>query len=66
MISRVWKDKYLPTAEVRPVTELWSTTEKLDVYTVNGDVSPFDGWTVTTINLQGTDNNKKSPLMFLF
>ncbi len=31
MIDRIWKDKYLPTVEVRPLVELMGMTEKLEV-----------------------------------
>ncbi len=56
MIDRIWKDKYLPTVEVRPLVELMGMTEKLEVYAINGDLIPFDGWAVITVNLQGNDN----------
>ncbi len=55
-IDRIWKDKYLPTVEVRPLVELMGMTEKLEVYAINGDLIPFDGWAVITVNLQGNDN----------
>lgn len=56
MIDRTWKDKYLPAVEVRPLAELMGMSEKLEVYAVNGELIPFDGWSVITVNLQGNDN----------
>lgn len=54
--DRVWKDKYLPDVDVRPLAELMGTTDRLEVYAVNGDLIPFDGWAIITVNLQGNDN----------
>lgn len=56
IIDCVWKDKYLPDVDVRPLTELLGTTDKLKVFVVNGDLIPFDGWAIITVNLQGNDN----------
>ncbi|KAI5613075.1 hypothetical protein C0J50_11435 [Silurus asotus] len=43
MIDRIWKDKYLPTVDVKPLVELMGMTEQLEVYAINGDLIPFDG-----------------------
>lgn len=56
IIVSVWKDKYLPDVDVRPLAELMGTTDRLKVYAVNGDLIPFDGWAIITANLQGNDN----------
>lgn len=56
MIDRIWKDKYLPTVDVRPLVELMGMTEQLEVYAINGDQIPFVGWAVITVNLQGNNN----------
>ncbi len=44
VIDQTWKDKYLPAVEVRPLAELMGMSEKLEVYAVNGELIPFDGW----------------------
>lgn len=56
MIDRSCKDKYLSTVEVRPLVELIGMKDKLEVYAFDGDLIPFDGWAVITVNLQGNNN----------
>lgn len=51
----VWKEKYLPSVEVRPLRDLLGCGNDLEVYAVNGDHIPFDGWTVITDNLLGNE-----------
>lgn len=56
MVDRVWREKYLPSVEVRPLRELLGCQDDLKVYAVNGDVIPFDGWVVITVNLLGNED----------
>ena len=56
IIDRNWKDKYLPSHDTRPLTELLEGDGKLEVYTVNGDAIPFEGWVAITVNLPGTED----------
>lgn len=51
----VWKEKYLPSVEVRPLRDLLECGNDLEVYAVNGDPIPFNGWTVITVNLLGNE-----------
>lgn len=41
-INRGWKERYLPDAPVRPLSEICDK-EELEGHTVNGDFLPFDG-----------------------
>lgn len=56
MIDRGWKNKYLPDANVNPISEIVDDEEELKVYAVNGDIIPFDGWIALTVNLKGNEN----------
>lgn len=56
MVDREWKEKYLPSVEVRPLRELLGCQDDLKVYAVNGDLIPFDGWAVITVNLLGNED----------
>ncbi len=56
IVDRVWKEKYLPDIEVRPLRDLLGCGKDLEVCAVNGDPIPFDGWTVLTVNLQGNED----------
>ena len=44
MIDCIWKDKYLPDLDIRPLIEIINDDEELEVYAVNGDLTPFVGW----------------------
>ncbi|KAL0163570.1 hypothetical protein M9458_039323, partial [Cirrhinus mrigala] len=55
-VDRVWKEKYLPDIEVRPLQDLLGCRDDLKVCAVNGDLFPFDGWTVITVNLLGNED----------
>ncbi len=56
IVDRVWKEKYLPDIEVRPLRDLLGGGNDLEVCAVNGDPIPFDGWTVITVNLLGNED----------
>lgn len=56
MVDRNWKDKYLPEAAVNPLGEIVDDEEQLEVYAVNGDIIPFDGWIALTVNLKGNED----------
>lgn len=51
MLSRAWKDKYLPDLNIGPMAELLEELDELEVCAVNGEPIPFDGWLPTTLNL---------------
>lgn len=54
IIDRAWKDKYLPDLDIHPLSELTEVKgdkELLQVYAVNGERLPFDGWVSITVNL---------------
>lgn len=59
IIERSWKDKYLPDLDVQPLSELIELLEdemQLDVYAVDGELIPFEGWVVITVNLPGNED----------
>ncbi|KAJ8010524.1 hypothetical protein DPEC_G00075980 [Dallia pectoralis] len=56
MVDREWKDKYLPSVDVKPLRELLGWQDDLKVYAINGDLIPFDGWAVITVNLLGNED----------
>lgn len=59
IVERSWKDKYLPDLEVRPISELMELVEnetQLDVYAADGELIPFEGWVVITVNLPGNED----------
>ncbi|KAL1269016.1 hypothetical protein QQF64_031305 [Cirrhinus molitorella] len=51
IIDHKWKEQYLPDVEVRPLRELLGYHDNLEVYAVNGQPIPFDGWAIITVNL---------------
>lgn len=51
MIDRSWKEKYLPDAPIRPLSEIFSDNEELEVHAVNGEILPFDGWVLIAVSL---------------
>lgn len=55
MIDSISKDKYLPDLNIRPLIDIINGDE-LDVYAVNGNLVPFDGWVAITVNLPGNEN----------
>ncbi len=52
----MWKNKYIPDIEVRPLRDLLGCGSDLEVCAVNGGPIPFDGWTILTVNLQGNED----------
>ena len=65
MIDRRWKEKYLPGVSARPLSEIFDDKEELEVHAVNGDILPFDGWMLITVNLCGNDHFSQ-PIMVPF
>ncbi len=55
MVDRMWKERYIPSVEVRPLRDLLGYENDLEVYAVNEDPIPFDGWAVITVNLLGNE-----------
>lgn len=41
---------------MRPLSELMGAEGGLDVYAVNGDTIPFDGWVEVTVNILWNDS----------
>lgn len=56
IVDRMWKDKKVPNIEVRPLRDLLGCENDLEVYAVNGNPIPFDGWTIITVNLLGNED----------
>ncbi|XP_061896494.1 uncharacterized protein LOC133645661 [Entelurus aequoreus] len=54
IIDRDWANTHIPNYAVRPLKEL--IEENLDVYAVNGQAIPYDGWVEFTVNPAGNDN----------
>lgn len=53
MIDKNWKEKYLPDAPIRPLSEIFDEREELEVYAVNGEILPFDGWVLIAVSFSG-------------
>ena len=60
IVDRAWKEEHLSHAKVRPLRELLGCADDLEVYAVNGDLIPFDGWTVITVSLLGNEDSSLS------
>ncbi len=56
IIDCKWKEQYLPDVEVRPLRELLGYHDDLEIYAVNGEPIPFDGWAIITVNLLENDD----------
>lgn len=56
IISREWKDRYLPDLTMRPLSEIIEEMDELQVCAVNGESIPFDGWVPIMINLPGGED----------
>lgn len=56
IISRAWKDQYLPHLNIRPMSEIIEEMDELEVYAVNGELIPFDGWVPIMTNLPGNED----------
>ncbi|KAK2864182.1 hypothetical protein Q7C36_003336 [Tachysurus vachellii] len=52
IVSRAWKEEYLPDLSIHPVSEILGE-EELKVTAANGSLSPYDGWVAMTVNLPG-------------
>lgn len=65
IVSRVWKDEYLPDLSIHPVSEILGE-EELRVIAANGGLIPYDGWVAITVNLPGNlDPNLSISVPFL-
>lgn len=53
LIDQKWKAKYLPSQDIRPLSEL---DYNLDVAAITGDEVPYDGWVEVVVNLHGNDD----------
>ncbi len=53
MIDKSWKEKYLPDAPIRLLSEIFDEGEELEVHAVNGDILPFDGWVLIAVSFKG-------------
>lgn len=56
IVSRQWKDEYLPDLVLRPLSEIIEEMDELKVCAVNGETIPFDGWVPIMINLPGGED----------
>lgn len=65
IVSRAWKDEYLPDLSIRPVSEILGE-EDLNVIAANGSLIPYDGWISIIVNLPGNlDPNLSISVPFL-
>lgn len=60
IISRDWKDKYLPDFVMWPLSEIVEEKDELKVCAVNGESIPFKGWLAIMINLDGSEDTNLS------
>jgi len=52
IVSRSWKEEYLPDVSIHSVSEILGE-EELKVIAANGSIIPYDGWVAITVNLPG-------------
>ena len=65
IVSRAWKDEYLPDLSIHPVSEILGE-EELRIIAANGGLIPYDGWVAITVNLPGNlDPNLSISVPFL-
>lgn len=55
-IGHAWRERYLPGQQLRPLTELLQPDETLEVFALNGEAIPYDGWVEIIVNIPGNDN----------
>ncbi|RXN12736.1 Retrovirus-related Pol poly from transposon [Labeo rohita] len=48
IIDQDWRKKYLPTHDVRPLSEIVGPSAGLEVFAINGEAIPFSGWVEAT------------------
>lgn len=54
MVDRQWAKTHIPTYPVRPLQELLD--DELELYAVNGQAVPYDGWVELTVTLAGHED----------
>ncbi len=65
IVSRAWKEEYLPDLRINSVSEILGE-EELKVIAANGSIIPYDGWVAITVNLPGNlDPNLSISVPFL-
>ncbi len=65
IISRAWREEYLPDLKINSVSEILGE-EELKVIAANGSIIPYDGWVAITVNLPGNlDPNLSISVPFL-
>lgn len=52
IVSRAWKEQYLPDLSIHSVSQILGE-EELKLIAANGSIFPYDGWVAITINLPG-------------
>ncbi|KAL0199247.1 hypothetical protein M9458_007787, partial [Cirrhinus mrigala] len=60
IIDQDWRKKYLPTHDVRPLSEIVGPSAGLEVFAINGEAIPFSGWVEATVSLPGHNGNRYS------
>lgn len=60
IIDHDWRKEYLPTHDVRPLSEIVGPSAGLEVFAINGEVIPFSGWVEATVSLPGHDGTRYS------
>ncbi len=51
IMSETWKSQNLPDARIRPISDLLSDDELLDLRAANGTEIPFQGWVLVSFTL---------------
>lgn len=54
LVDRQWVQQFIPNYQVRPLQELLN--DGLEVYAVNGQAVPYDGWVELTVTLAGHED----------
>lgn len=54
LVDRQWVQRFIPNYQVRPLQELLN--DGLEVYAVNGQAVPYDGWVELTVTLAGHED----------
>lgn len=55
IIDQRWREQYLPTHDVHPLSEIVGPSVGLEVFAINGEAIPFSSWVEATVSLPGQD-----------
>ena len=63
VVSRAWKEAYLPLEKLKSVGELLEDGQGLSLEAMNGTDIPFDGWIEVTFRLSGDSDELTVPVL---